>query len=40
MMAECRRHVERALARLGSVAHVDPRREMHLQAAFGASLKG
>ena len=38
MMAECRRHVERALARLDSVADLDPRQEMHLQAALGVSL--
>lgn len=38
MMAECRRHVERALVRLASVADLDPRREMHLQAALGMSL--
>jgi tetratricopeptide (TPR) repeat protein len=38
MMAECRRHVERALARLDSVANLDPRQEMHLRAGLGASL--
>ena len=38
MMAECRRHVERALARLDLVADLDPRQEMHLQAALGVSL--
>ena len=38
MMAECRRHVERALARLNSVAELDPRQEMHLQGALGVSL--
>ena len=38
MMAECRRHIERALARLTSVADLDPRQEMHLQAALGVSL--
>jgi predicted ATPase/DNA-binding winged helix-turn-helix (wHTH) protein len=38
MMAECRRHIERALARLDSVADLDPRQEMHLQAALGVSL--
>jgi predicted ATPase/DNA-binding winged helix-turn-helix (wHTH) protein len=38
MMAECRRHVERALAWLDSVADLDPRQEMHLQAALGVSL--
>ena len=38
MMAECRRHVERALARLDSVANLDPRREMHLRAGLGVSL--
>jgi predicted ATPase len=38
MMAECRRHIERALARLNSVADLDPRQEMHLQAALGVSL--
>ncbi len=38
MMAECRRHIERALARLTSVAELDPRQEMHLQAALGVSL--
>ena len=38
MMAECRRHIERALARLHSVADLDPRQEMHLQAALGVSL--
>ena len=38
MMAECRRHVERAIARLTSVAELDARQEMHLQAALGASL--
>ena len=38
MMAECRRHVERALARLDSVVNLDPRQEMHLRAALGASL--
>lgn len=37
-MAECRRHVERALARLASIADLDPRREMHLQEALGMSL--
>jgi predicted ATPase/DNA-binding winged helix-turn-helix (wHTH) protein len=38
MMAECRRRVESALARLNSVADVDPRHEMQLLAAFGMSL--
>jgi predicted ATPase/DNA-binding winged helix-turn-helix (wHTH) protein len=38
MMAECCRHVERALARLDSVANLDPRQEMHLRAALGVSL--
>jgi predicted ATPase len=38
MMAECRRHVERALSRLDSVEERNPRREMHLQAALGMSL--
>ena len=38
MMTECRRHIERALARLTSVADRDPRQEMHLQAALGVSL--
>jgi predicted ATPase/DNA-binding winged helix-turn-helix (wHTH) protein len=38
MMAECRRHIERALARLTSVADLDPRQEMHLHAALGVSL--
>jgi len=38
MMAECRHHVERALARLDAVADLDPRQEMHLQAALGMSL--
>jgi len=38
MMAECRRHVERALTRLNSLAVPDLRREMHLRAALGASL--
>ena len=38
MMAECRRHVERAIARLDLVAELDPRQEMHLQAALGVSL--
>ena len=38
MMAECRRHIERALGHLNSVADRDPRREMHLHAALGVSL--
>jgi predicted ATPase/DNA-binding winged helix-turn-helix (wHTH) protein len=38
MMAECRRHVERALAHLNSDAERNPRREMHLHAALGMSL--
>ena len=38
MMAECRRHVERAIARLDLVSELDPRQEMHLQAALGVSL--
>ena len=38
MMAECRRHIERALAHLTSVTELDPRREMHLQEALGMSL--
>ena len=38
MMAECRRHVERAIAWLDLVADLDPRQEMHLQAALGVSL--
>ena len=38
MMAECRRHVERTIARLASVVDLDPRREMHLQAALGMTL--
>jgi predicted ATPase/DNA-binding winged helix-turn-helix (wHTH) protein len=38
MMAECRRHIERALPRLTSIADLDPRQEMHLQAALGVSL--
>ena len=38
MMAECRRHVERALASLALVANLDPRCEMNLQAALGVSL--
>jgi predicted ATPase/DNA-binding winged helix-turn-helix (wHTH) protein len=38
LMAECRRHIERALARLDAVADLDPRQEMHLQAALGVSL--
>ena len=38
LVAECRRHVERALARLPSVAEGDARTEMQLQAALGVSL--
>jgi predicted ATPase len=38
MMAECRRHIERALSRLTSIADLDPRQEMDLQAALGVSL--
>jgi len=38
MMAECRRHVERALDRLDLIPDRDPRREMQLHAALGISL--
>jgi predicted ATPase/DNA-binding winged helix-turn-helix (wHTH) protein len=38
MMAECRRHVDRALAHFNSDAERNPRREMHLHAALGMSL--
>jgi predicted ATPase/DNA-binding winged helix-turn-helix (wHTH) protein len=38
MMAECRHHIERALARLESVLDRDLRREMQLHAALGMSL--
>ena len=38
LMAECRRHVEEAIARLPLLANQDPRDEMRLQAALGMSL--
>ena len=38
MMAECRQHIERALARLELVPDRDLRREMRLHAALGISL--
>jgi predicted ATPase/DNA-binding winged helix-turn-helix (wHTH) protein len=38
LLEECRGRVERALAALGAGASRDPRREMKLQAALGASL--
>jgi predicted ATPase len=38
LLEECRGRVERALAALGAAANRDPRREMKLQAALGASL--
>jgi len=37
-MADCRRHVEEAIARLPLLANQDPRDEMRLQAALGMSL--
>jgi predicted ATPase/DNA-binding winged helix-turn-helix (wHTH) protein len=38
LLDECRRRTERALASLGSATDRDPRREMQLLAALGASL--
>jgi predicted ATPase len=38
LMAECRRHVQEAIARLPFLPDPDPRHEMRLQAALGMSL--